>query len=69
MDAQNRELRIIFKGTKIVCTQEMPDKAKVDLLKSRRNDHSLTQTCKRARDPQYVNDKNRTTRAGNILLL
>ena len=65
---QNRALRTVYKG-RILNTQTMHDLAKLDPLKTRRNTHQLTLMYKRAKDPQYIDQTKRTTRAAKGILL
>ena len=59
---------MIFNG-KILSTLEMHDRAKIGVLKTRRNVHLLTLMFKRAMDPQYIDANTGATRARNGILL
>ena len=58
---QNRALRIVFRG-KILSVNDMHERANVDKLETRRDNHLLALMYNRSKDPNYLSPQARETR-------
>ena len=65
---QNRALRLVFKG-KIMSVAEMHERANVEYLEERRENHLLSLMYNRAKDDNYIDNTTRKTRMADAVVL
>ena len=65
---QNKALRMVFRG-KTLSVHDMHDRAGLDLLETRRENHLLALMYSRTKDPNYLAPRTRDTRRADAIVL